>query len=86
MLHVMWGLWTGTGTGKLGCLVEKLLCCGVPAAGAAAAAGGSAAGGGWEPQVPHADYGWKKMALPILQQYQVSCARLLCCCRCFLRQ
>lgn len=28
--------------------------------------------GGWEPAVSHADFSWKKIALPILKQYQVS--------------
>lgn len=27
--------------------------------------------GGWEALLPHADFGWKKTAMPILQQYQV---------------
>jgi len=36
-------------------------------------AGGAGGGAGeWEALVPHADYSWKKMALPILQQYQES--------------
>jgi hypothetical protein len=35
---------------------------------------GGARDGEWEALVPHADYSWKKMALPILQQYQVRAA------------
>lgn len=41
---------------------------------AAGSEGGAASSSGaqWEALVPHADFSWKKMALPILQQYAES--------------